>query len=208
MQALQFTFIFLILGVAAPLWGQADQFDCAQSELHQYRLSTDAAYREAHKLVEKKLRQQALEPARASVLHTLPVVFHIIHDGGVENIPDAQVEQALQHLNDAFANTGYYDPATGVDVEIQFCLASRDPDGNASTGIERVQSALTSFNYSVDDQTLKDLSRYEPLEYINIWVVQEICSNNGCGVAGYAYLPAAHGLDYDGIVVEAGLTGN
>lgn len=208
MQALQFTLTFLALTIAVSLFGQAGTFDCAQSELHQHRLSTDPAYRDAHALAEKELRKQALEPARASVLYTLPVVFHIIHDGGAENIPDAQVEQALQHLNDAFANTAYYDPSTGVDVEIQFCLARRDPEGDATIGIERVQSSLTSFNYSVDDQTLKDLSRYDPLQYINIWVVQEICSNNGCGVAGYAYLPAAHGLDYDGIVVEAGLTGN
>ncbi|MEZ4955016.1 MAG: hypothetical protein R2825_15730 [Saprospiraceae bacterium] len=48
--------------------------------------------------------------------------------------------QGIQDLNDAYANVGYYNPATGVDTRIQFCLAQRDPDGNATTSINRVQS--------------------------------------------------------------------
>src|SRR5687768_8309288 len=42
-------------------------------------------------------------------VYTLPVVFHIIHQNGAENIPDATVIDAFQRLNDAFANRGIYD---------------------------------------------------------------------------------------------------
>jgi gliding motility-associated-like protein len=183
--------------------------DCAQSELHQHRLSTDPTYREAQELAEKKLLQLAqnrTSTQRAPVMYTLPVVFHIIHDGGIENISDDQVLDGLQHLNDAFANVGYYDPSTGVDVEIQFCLAQRDPQGEATTGIERVQSPLTDLFVDTDDQNMKDLSRYDPLQYINIWVVREIDLGD-TGALGYAYLPGAHGADFDGIVMRYDYTG-
>jgi gliding motility-associated-like protein len=143
------------------------------------------------------------------MLYTLPVVVHVIHNNGPENIPDTQVEQAIQWLNDAFANINYYDQGTGVDVQVDFCLAEQDPDGNITTGINHVVSPLTDMNMDTEDLAMKDLIRWDPTRYINIWVVREICANGiGCGVAGYAYFPSAHGSNVDGIVVEAGYTGN
>ena len=141
--------------------------------------------------------------------YTLPVVVHVIHQGGAEDIPDAQVMQAIQDLNDAFANTGYYDPATGVSVPIEFCLAVQDPNGNLTSGINHLSSPLTDVNMDTEDLMLKDLIRWDPYSYINIWVVREICSSSlGCGVAGYAYFPSAHGGLNDGLVVEANYMGS
>ena len=141
--------------------------------------------------------------------YILPVVFHVIHQNGTENISDALVNAGLQHLNAAFANTGYYDQNTGVDTEIQFCLAKRDPDGNVTTGINRVENSLTSMTLETDDDNLKNLIRWNPQAYINIWIVGEICSNVvGCGVAGYAYFPSSHGNPEDGLVVEARWVGS
>jgi gliding motility-associated-like protein len=135
---------------------------------------------------------------------TLPVVVHIIHDNGPENITNAQVEQGIADLNEAFANMGYYDQGTGVNTQIEFCLAKRDPDGNPTTGITRDISSLTEMTLETDDIAVKDLNRWEPTEYINIWLVREICSfSAGCGVAGYAYFPSSHGQPEDGIMVEA-----
>ncbi|MGB3947795.1 MAG: hypothetical protein WBM13_07410, partial [Bacteroidia bacterium] len=51
-------------------------------------------------------------------VYIIPVVIHIVHNNGPENISDAQVIAGIQHLNDAFRNTGVFDPSTGVDVEI------------------------------------------------------------------------------------------
>ncbi|MBK9319262.1 MAG: hypothetical protein IPM91_10815 [Bacteroidetes bacterium] len=60
-----------------------------------------------------------------------------------------------------------------------------------------------------DDDTLKNLIRWNPNYYLNIWVVNSITSiGGGSGVAGYAYLPASHGNDEDGIVNEAAYFGN
>ncbi|MCH2044213.1 MAG: PKD domain-containing protein, partial [Saprospiraceae bacterium] len=140
--------------------------------------------------------------------YTVPVVVHVVHNGGTGNIPNTQVLDAIQHLNDAFENIGVYNPATGVDVDIEFCLAQQDPNGNATTGITNTVSTLTNLDMNTQDLSLKNLVRWTPTDYVNIWVVNEICSGGNCGVAGYAYLPSAHGSNVDGIVMEASFMGS
>lgn len=147
-------------------------------------------------------------------LYTLPVVVHIVHYPGTplgtnENISNSIAQDAITWLNEAYANIGYYDPLTGVNTDIQFCLAQQDANGAATTGIEHVASPLSYMVMETQDTLLKDVSRWNPNCYINIWVVDEICSNAmGCGVAGYAYFPAAHGTVIDGIVIEWGYFGS
>ena len=68
---------------------------------------------------------------------SLPVVVHVIHKGeaeGVEsNITESQIYSAITGLNSDFAD---YD-GNGTHSGIQFCLAKRDPLGNATNGITR-----------------------------------------------------------------------
>ncbi|MCB0636910.1 MAG: hypothetical protein KDC54_09855, partial [Lewinella sp.] len=179
---------------------------CAADALHGARLASDPGYRNSSLLLERLYREQQPISGRPRLNppYLLPIVFHLVHQNGPENISDAQLATALDQLNAAFANMGYYDQGTGVMTDIQFCLARRNPDGNASSGVERVVSSLTELTLETEDAALKNLSRYDPTRYINVWVVDEICSSAaGCGVAGYAYFPSAHGSDIDGIVVEA-----
>lgn len=149
-----------------------------------------------------KTKQPAGPDPLGSPVTTLPVVVHIIHDNGPENISDAQVQTALQHLNEAYTNIGYYNPADGVDTRIQFCLAQRDPANQPTNGITHDVSPYTIMggtDPSQDDLNVKNVNRWDPFHYINIWVVRSIPGP----VAGFAYRPFAHGSDYDGIVVEA-----
>lgn len=181
---------------------------CATDNIHQQAMATQPTYATRHHALEKAFYQFQLEKKksgnhRAMADYTLPVVVHIIHNNGAENITDAEVIQGIQNLNNAFANVGYYDPTTGVDTRIQFCLAKRDPDQNATSGITRTVSPLTEYNRSNQELDHKNLSRWDPLNYINIWLAKEICSNNGCGVVGYARFPASHGNPDDGIAMEA-----
>jgi gliding motility-associated-like protein len=186
---------------------EGSQF-CAGEELMQQFLK-NAEHQNQHQLIEQQILRYMSSPAAlrsrsTSAIVTLPVVVHIIHNGGSENISNAQVLQGIQDLNDAFANKGYYDPNSGVNTDIQFCLAQRDPNNQATNGITRDVSALTNMTMETDDINLKNINRWQPTCYINIWLVKEINSNSsGSGVAGYAYLPSAHGSTFDGIVEEA-----
>jgi gliding motility-associated-like protein len=203
-------FCFLLTFISA-LKAQKNQSTCAEDKVMKELFRLNPSLKTRHEEIEQnrytQVKEGKIQQRPTEDVVTLPVVFHIIHNNGPENINDARVLAGLQHLNEAFANTGYYNPATGVDTKIQFCLAQRDPNGNSTTGINRVVSSYTNTNgvnnYS-EDIALKDLSRWNPRCYINIWVVADITGS----VAGYAYLPSAHGDIVDGIVLESKYLGS
>ena len=138
---------------------------------------------------------------QAKTTLTIPVVVHIIHQNGPENIADSTVINVLDEANLRFANAAPFYDSSGVDVQIQFCLASVDPWGNPTTGITRTVSSYTNLGSSpaATELNMKNLSRWEPHLYMNIWVV----ANTGVGFSGFAYFPSAAGNAFDGIVIEA-----
>ncbi len=198
--------VFLLLG---PYLGFSQVF-CGADQVHQFQMLKNPAYYKAFKQTEVNYqsymkKRAALPGKQAKVVgsvYYLPVVVHIVHDNGAENISDAQVLNAISYLNDAFRHIAPYNGPNGVDTEIEFCLAKQDPLGNAATGINRIVSAAdTEIPYydAGQDLALKDLSRWDPKKYINIWVIKNIIGST----AGYAYLPPGGiGSNYDGIVVE------
>ena len=197
--------------------GQSAQ--CATDFIHKNLMQTDSAYRNQIVTLESQVeaitQNHAKNKLRAT-LYTIPVVVHVIHLGEPlgtgSNITDIQIQQAIAGLNDRFRNVN----GLGVDVELEFCLASKDPNGNSTNGINRVDGSSVP-NYSANGITptgnpcggavatvIKDLSRWPVSDYYNIWVVSEIC--NGSFV-GYASYPVG-GL-YDGLViVSTSMTSN
>jgi hypothetical protein len=189
--------------------GQSAQ--CATDFIHNNLMQTDSAYRYQIVTLEsqfKSITQNQANNKSTSTLYTIPVVVHVIHLGEPigtgSNISDIQIQQAIAGLNDRFRNVN----GLGIDVELEFCLASKDPNGNSTNGINRVDGSSVP-NYSANGITptgnpcngavataIKDLSRWPVSDYYNIWVVSEIC--NGSFV-GYASYPVG-GL-YDGLVI-------
>lgn len=131
----------------------------------------------------------------------IPVVVHIIHNYGPENISKAQVLDAIRIMNEDFKLQNqdqtlvipeFQDRIANCNIE--FRLARRDPQGNCTEGITRTASPRT---FSADDN-VKGLVSWNTSLYMNIWVVESISFNAG----GYAYLPGtAPNAAFDGIVV-------
>lgn len=183
---------------------------------------SDALLQMQRQLPEGRLREAAMNSAMRHRVEAsrqgdrggdpvllIPVVVHIIHNNGPENISDASVQEGIEHLNQAFANEGPYAIPNGVDIGIQFCLAQQDTSGLPTTGITRTVSPLTDMISETQDDDLKDLIRWDPMRYLNIWLVNSITSAaTGPGVAGYAYFPSSHGAPEDGIVNEAAFFGS
>ncbi|MBI1224291.1 MAG: T9SS type A sorting domain-containing protein [Bacteroidetes bacterium] len=200
----RFLFLYLLF---LPVWAAtqtAPNLTCGSNEMMQTR---PVLLHQQQQLEELFLAQKVGGgTAKSEALpYVLPVVVHIIHNGGSENIPDMQVFMAIEHLNQAFAHEGYYaQQGDGTNTQIQFCLARRTPDGQLTNGITRTVSTLTELVKETQDQAMKDLVRWDPTQYLNVWVVKAIDSqSSGPGVAGYAYLASAHGQPYDGMVCEA-----
>ena len=135
-------------------------------------------------------------PVRA--IHTIPVVFHVLHNGGTENISTEQIHDAVAILNRDFrlqnadANNVVADfQGLPVDAEIEFRLATLAPDGTCFSGITRTQNALSFDGSDGYDQILaiannNDVYQGEWMgdEYLNIFVVAE-----AGGAAGYTRTP-------------------
>ncbi len=203
-----FRYVLLIILVGLSLLVDAQtQYPCGAVEMQKELYLKDKKWLDMQEKTEQVLFRQkgGFVGSRSTDTYTLPVVVHVVHNNGSENISDDQIEQAISNLNAAFSHTGpYQTKGEGFDTKIQFCLANRTPDNQSTSGINRVISNLTNMTMETQDEELKNLSRWDPNQYINIWVVNEITSQSqGTGVAGYAYLAGMHGQPVDGMVCEA-----
>ena len=132
-------------------------------------------------------------------LKIIPVVVHVIHDGGTNNISDAQIQSQIAILNEDFrkkiATNGY---GNGVDTDIEFCLAKKDPLGKCTNGIVRINSPLSN-HQTYQRSQLKLLSYWDNTRYLNMYIVKNI--NNGSGILGYSSFPGGPPNE-DGIVIR------
>ncbi len=138
---------------------------------------------------------------------TIPVVFHVIHDGQAvgtdENISDAMVYSQLDVLNEDFrrtnadaVNTVAAFQSVAADCMIEFCMASVDPQGNVTNGIDRYDGGQANWsNTSSFDNTIKPATSWNPNNYLNYWIVD--FGNNG--LLGYATFPGGS-ANQDGVV--------
>ena len=139
--------------------------------------------------------------------YVIPVVFHVIHNYGPENITDAQLKDGLDIVNKTFRKqhpnnssiVAAFQPIH-ADCDIEFKLAQKDPNGNCHSGINRIASTLTSSG----DHRVKNLIHWPPTQYLNVYVVA-----NAAGLAGHAIWPSdADTIPlWDGIVLSHSYVG-
>ena len=138
----------------------------------------------------------------------IPIVFHVIHDGhpiGVdENISVEQIEDVVNIMNEDFSASNpdlenVIDEFSNLigNANIEFRLAKLDPEGNCTSGINRIVSNMT--NQAND--CIKELISWDDTKYVNIWVVEDI--ENSIGAAAYTYLPGTlWGDQVEGIIIN------
>ena len=150
-----------------------------------------------------------------SVNGIIPVVVHVIHDGGVSNISYAQVQSAIDQLNEDYNGTNPdfgstrntanapFAPIAGV-TEVSFELAKIDPYGNCTNGVERrySPSGTTNAGDNVKSYNGGGLDAWPRDSYMNIWVVSTI-EGSGQGVTlGYAQFPYFGSANTYGVVIR------
>ena len=85
---------------------------------------------------------------------TIPVVVHVLYNNSSQNISDAQIYSQIDILNEDFRmlNSDVSSVPSSfsslvADCQIEFCLkAVRDPNGNATSGITRTLTSISSFS--------------------------------------------------------------
>ncbi len=186
---------------------------CGFDILHQKRMASDPAYKagidEQQEWIRNYIRDHRNEIMNMpqAAIYTIPVVVHVVHTGGTVgttyNPSDAQIQNTINYLNQVF--DGSYPGTQGVgEIQINFVLATRDPSCNPSNGINRVDGSVLA-NYAslgvnanntngVNELDVKNLVRWDPYRYYNIWIVNRIDGNDGTSgsfIGGFAYFPGA-----------------
>lgn len=202
--------LFVVAFVCSSAFSQ-NLLHCGSDEM-EYRLFQEhPEYRQGFERSKQKLesftRQFAAHPPKSGATYIIPVVFHIIHNNGPENIHDSQIHDAIEQVNLQYRKLN---PDTNqivsafqsiaADAQIEIRLAQIDPDGNCTSGITRTVSELT---YPGDHQ-VKSLIHWPPEKYLNIYVCFD-----AAGLAGHSLMPAVADTipEWDGIVIRHDYTG-
>ena len=153
-------------------------------------------------------------PRNKKMVRTIPVVFHIVHKYGSENITKEQIEDQIRVLNEDFqrlnADTVDTSPefkSRAANFNIEFKLARIAPDGSCTEGITRHYNDLTVEPAGYDD--VKSVVMWDYRKYLNIWVVSKILNNNpNTTLLGYAVFPGDNNAaTRDGIVMRSDRVG-
>ncbi|MCU0359267.1 MAG: M43 family zinc metalloprotease [Bacteroidia bacterium] len=174
------------------------QFNCLSHDFYSELMQSDSMFRKNQFILEAETEQLLLNKSHASsaATYVIPVVFHVIYTTQAGNISDAQILDQMDILNKEFrrqqADT-ILTPAAflpfAAPLDIEFRLATIDPAGNCTNGINRIYSSLSNCSYT--NNAVKALSYWPSNKYLNIWVVQSMRYNTtaACDGGGYAQFP-------------------
>lgn len=192
---------------------------CGSAHLHNQMMQNDPMYLQNMQDFELFVKHYVANNTKTAAQYRIPVVVHVLHKGeavGVgTNVSDADIRKGIQMLNNNYRKiAGTTGDGNGVDMEIEFALAVRDPNGNCTNGITRVSmtgnssymtyGVQSSTSQGLTDAQVKAVTSWNRQKYYNIYLVSEIDNNEGgAGVQGYAYFASSHGQSNDGAVILA-----
>ena len=180
---------------------------CAHMVVHELLAETQPEYRDRRLKAEEQTRNSINSGQAMRVtakLITIPVVVHVVHRTGDENITKAQVKSQIDVLNRDFRAKNADKskvPAVWkslvIDPRIQFALATRDPRGKPTDGITRTATTVAEFapDNAVKSKRRGGVDAWPANKYLNIWVC-----NLGEGLLGYAQFPGGPAKT-DGVVI-------
>ncbi len=169
-----------------------------------------------------------------STVYTIPIIFHVIHSGQpigtFPNISQGQINSQITVLNQDFSGNGFNSsnypsnafvnwvitqslPSANTDsngrvkiadVGIQFCLATKDTNGNLlpEPGINRINYLSLNLpnpsNYATQatmksylDNILKPQTIWDVTKYLNVWITDK---NSALNYTGVSSVPPLSGL--------------
>lgn len=121
-----------------------------------------------------------------TVAFVVPVVVHVLMDDACNQgaMTDQLVQSGIDILNEDFLALTGTNGGQGNDAQVQFALATVDPDGDPTTGITR-DCNTTWFN---DGGSYWNTLAWDPNRYMNVY------TNRASGALGYVpFLPADGG---------------
>jgi PKD repeat protein len=230
----RFLFLVLLVALSSSMFAQVHR-TCFSPEVTARLRAQNPTYDNQMRMTEDALRKFVATGQRdpyysSRAVRTIPVVFHVVYNNSVAgtNVSTALIQQTLNQMNLDYSKTNtdlssarQAVQSLATDAQIQFCLAQRDPNGAATTGIDRVATTKVEWDANTESDDMKSAATgganiWDSRYYMNIWIVAIAGSSPQTGgIAGYSYIPATgnglHGSSIDGIVVDYSIglgTGN
>jgi len=218
-----FLHLTLLILLTTPILSVAQSPKCHTDEAHQQLMGKNPALKDQLQFQENTVREWIRnnrngQVNRSSAVVSIPVVFHIVYKNNTQNIADSNIVRQVDILNECyrlqnanFSQTRAIFDTIAADVEVEFCLASVDPNGNPTNGITRTQAPAGSFFDPIlgfDNVKRSANGGKDPWpadQYLNIW----ICDMSLFGITavlGYAQFPGGDPLT-DGVVIQYQFTG-
>lgn len=200
------SFLFILGLLFSPnnqIISQSQNYSCGQHIVLK-KLLKDSVFNSFYEKEQKSLvnKSQNLNLNNRGIIYKIPVVFHIIHNNGVEKIDRDQVIDALQILNRDLralrADTATVDTLFKpliADIEVEFVLATKSPDGSCFNGTTMTESVYSYNNGGINgSDQVNDIMMYNNVyqgnwpgnQYLNVFV----CGSVGTGIAGYTNYPS------------------
>jgi hypothetical protein len=186
------------------------QRQCSTHEDLQLAMSQDPALARSVEQVERYTQQKAnqllFQKAVNGSIITIPVVVHVLYANATQNISVAQIQSQIDVLNEDFRRTNSDADnvwSQAADMQIEFCLAQVDPNGNTTTGITRKSSTVSTWNTTqnrMKNSSTGGISPWDTTQYLNMWTVSALNSNGQAGILGYAQFPGGNRAT-DGVVM-------
>ncbi|MBI4930404.1 MAG: T9SS type A sorting domain-containing protein [Bacteroidetes bacterium] len=174
---------------------------CGQVQYENYLRSKDPYFDMKKERMEKQIQaqlenfmqQRANGNPNTYTLYTIPTVVHVVYSTASQNLSDAAVTQGITRLNEDFrkqnsdiGQTPSVWQSITADLEVQFCLASKDPSGNPTTGI--IHKSTTHGAFTTDDAIKSTAAGgddpWNYNNYFNIWI-----GDLSGGLGGYGVFP-------------------
>ena len=185
----------------------AQERECSTMENLEHRKQLDpqleARMQQIEDYTRTRIQQGNTESISGNVI-TIPVVVHVLYTNSTNNISVAQIQSQIDVINEDFRRTNSDADNTwsqAADTEIQFCMSTVDPNGNATTGITR--KSVTRTDWGTTDDMKKSsqggVNPWNTAEYLNMWIVPQMTSG-GRTILGYAQFPGG-AASTDGVVM-------
>src|SRR6056297_890330 len=171
-------YIFIIICLLSSNVFSQNDFRCSTPEMNRIELENNPEARARRAALREFIDHYTETAQDKNDVYVIPVVFHVVHNYGSENISYDQVSDAVRILNEDYRKMN---PDTSfiidefkslaTDARIEFRLAALDPSGNCTNGVTRTVSPLTLNG----GEQVKDVAPGWPrASYLNIWVVRSI----------------------------------
>ena len=191
------------LFLSGGMMAQDAAFNCGHDIVFNRMLEEDPAL--ADKIAAEEVKTQEwlkehpyTEPAEKSgATYVIPVVFHVLHDDGPENISKENILDQLRIMNEDYQKLNADQSAIVSEFQsiignasVEFRLARKDPNGNCTDGIVRRKTTQT---YSGKLESIGSW-HWNTSRYLNVFIVRDIGLGDPGGggvVAGYTQVPSS-----------------